>query len=379
MDKRAVLAVIVVIAVVVVGVAGYVFTRGDSSDSIQYTRADPGTQLNSIRAGQIDGGVLWEPYATAAEMSGDAEVLVWSEDFWPGHPCCVIVVDNNFAKKNPDAVVAFLVGQIKAWNWINDAMDVNSPNHQALIQIAKDHTGLTSDEEILASLEHMELTYKMNNNVSEGEQGFDDWLEYYLNEFINLDLVKEDKIKAKGYETTKEYIENLVNGDYLADAETVDENYAGLAAPVTMRVGQLSGDIHQLALVVSMSSLAGENGKSMLQQMNINAVSDTKYPAGGAIMNAFNGGELDIAYVGSPPAIQYSVNQNDVDISIIACANTNGSAMIVKKGMFDESMTLEEKIQGLKGKVIGIPMGSIQQLMLFYLGDQYGVKVSSWS
>ena len=146
-----------------------------------------------------------------------------------------------------------------------------------------------------------------------------------------------------------------------------------------MRVGQLNGDLHQLALVVAMSPLAGENGESMLEQLNINAVSTTKYAAGGNIMSAFIGGELDIAYVGSPPVIQYSAKHSELDVSIIACANTNGSAVIAKTGMFDENMSLEEKIKGLEGKVVGIPLGSIQYLMLLYLGKTYGVNVLAWS
>ena len=47
--------------------------------------------------------------------------------------------------------------------------------------------------------------------------------------------------------------------------------------------------------------------------------------------------------------------------------------------MFDENMSLEEKIKGLEGKVVGIPLGSIQYLMLLYLGKTYGVDVSAWS
>lgn len=379
MDKRAVLAVVVVIAVVIVGVAGYVFTRGDSSDSIQYTKMDPSQQLDAIREGIIDGGVLWEPYATAAEMSGDAEVLLWSEDFWNGHPCCVIAVDNKFAEKNPEAVVAFLAAQIQALNWINEAKDVNSPNHQALIDITKAHTGLKNDAEIMASLDHMELTYEMNNDVADGEKGFNAWLEYYVDEFMEQDLITEKDLKAQGYNNSKEFVDKIVNNEYLTDAETLSEGYTGLSTQVTMRVGQLSGDLHQLALVVAMSPLAGENGKSMLEQMNINAISDTKYPNGGEIMSAFIGGKLDIAYVGSPPVVMHSSKHAEIDVSIIACANTNGSAVIVKKGMFDENMSIEEKIQGLKGKVIGIPLSSIQYLMLLYLGDEYGVKVASWT
>lgn len=379
MDKRAVLAVVVVIAVVVVGVAGFVFTRGDSSDSIQYTKTDPSQQLDAIREGRIDGGVLWEPYATAAEMSGDAEVLLWSEDFWSGHPCCVIAVDNKFAEKNPEAVVAFLAAQIKALNWINEAKDVNSPNHQALIDITKAHTGLKNDAEIMASLDHMELTYEMNNNVADGEKGFDAWLEYYVDEFIKQDLITEKDLKAQGCNNSKEFVDKIVNNEYLTDAKELNEDYTGLSTQVTMRVGQLSGDLHQLALVVAMSPLAGENGKSMLEQMNINAISDTKYPNGGEIMSAFISGTLDIAYVGSPPVLMHSSKHAEIDVSIIACANTNGSAVIVKKGMFDENMSIEEKIQGLKGKVIGIPLSSIQYLMLLYLGDEYDVEVSAWT
>lgn len=380
MDKRAVLAVVVVIAVVIVGVAGYVFTRGDSSDSIQYTKMDPSKQLDAIREGNIDGGVLWEPYATAAQMSGDAEVVVWSDEFWDGHPCCVIAVDNKFVQKNPDAIVAFLAAQIRAWNWINEAIDANSPNHQTLIDITKKHTGLTNDKEIIASLEHMELTYKMNNDVRDGERGFDTWLEYYVEEFINLDLISEKDLNAKGYSDSKEFIDKIVNDEYLIKAEELYDDYSGLSAPITMRIGQLNGDVHQLALVVSMNPDAGKDGKSMLEQVGINAKSEKVYAAGGDVMSAFIGGELDVAYVGSPPVIQFSAKQSELDVSIIACANTNGSALIVKKGMFEENMPLEEKIQGLKGKVIGEPStGSIQHLMLMYLADKYGVKLSAWA
>ena len=376
MNKRAIAAAIVVLLVVVVGVTGFYLTRGDDS-GINVTDLSPGMQKSAIEEGKIDGGVLWDPYASDAIVSGVADAVVWSGDFWKDHPCCIIAVDNTFAENNPDAVVAFLAAQIQALAWIQNALeDHTSEDYQILLDIVYKHSNV-SEEVMLESINHMDFKIDMDHNVTDGELGFDEWLEYYTNQFITLDVIPEAKLANAGYDSVEEFIDDLGDDTYLERAKETGVSFA-LENEVTMRVGQLNGDLHQLALVVSLSKEAGNGSESFLEMMNINAVTTTPYNAGGNIMTAFSAGELDIAYVGSPPAIQFSLNVDNVDVSIIACANVNGSALIVKKGMFEEGATVEEIVQGLAGKTIAEPSNaSIQHLFLLSIAEKYGVEISN--
>ena len=131
----------------------------------------------------------------------------------------------------------------------------------------------------------------------------------------------------------------------------------------TIRVAYLQGDIHQVAYFVANSVSAG-GGESFFEQYDVKVenAKGAPYPNGGAVMDAFQAGDVDIGYLGSPPAIIGHVNAQ-IPTKVVAQVNSLGSALVVK----DDILTASD----LAGKKIATPGAStIQHFMLLtYLED----------
>ncbi len=99
MDKKiAIIAVAVVAIVIVAAFAVTMMSDNSDDDTIYWLAVPPVNQKDQIAQGLIDGGVSWEPYCSDSILSGDAHALIWSGDFWPNHPCCIVAVNNEFAE-----------------------------------------------------------------------------------------------------------------------------------------------------------------------------------------------------------------------------------------------------------------------------------------
>ncbi len=131
----------------------------------------------------------------------------------------------------------------------------------------------------------------------------------------------------------------------------------------TIRVAYLQGDIHQVAYFVANSVSAG-GGESFFEQYDVKVenAKGAPYPSGGEVMTAFAAGDVDIGYLGSPPAIIAHVNA-EVPTKVIGQVNSLGSAIVVKDDIVSAS--------DLVGKTLATPGPStIQQFMLLtYLED----------
>lgn len=126
----------------------------------------------------------------------------------------------------------------------------------------------------------------------------------------------------------------------------------------SVRMGYLLGDIHQLAVPVAL-----EKGYFAQEGLNVSLVGP--FAAGPALMKAFAAGELDIGYVGTPPALTHAAK--GVEIQILASVNNEGSALIVRRGV--------SRTEDLKGKTVAIPMvGSIQDVLLRMILSRSGMS-----
>jgi len=135
-----------------------------------------------------------------------------------------------------------------------------------------------------------------------------------------------------------------------------------------IRVAYLQGDIHQVAFFVAKSAAAG-GGESFFEQygVKVKEAKGAPYPNGGAVMLAFEAGDVDIGYLGSPPAIIGHVN-SETDTRVIAQVNALGSAIVVKEGIVNAS--------DLKGKTIATPGAStIQHFMMLTYLENNGINV----
>ncbi len=352
----------VLIAVVVIGgvVALALGTSNNGNQKIvKFTSVPPLQQGAKIADGSIIGGVAWEPYVSSAVASGQAKVLVWSTDIWPNHACCVIVVNKDFAAANPDVVKAFLKADIEATEWINEARDPTSANHTLLLQMGADFSHVSTDV-VADSLGHMSITYSL-------DQTFLGDLKNYTQEFIDLNQTSTAKLNAAGYSSVDDFVGKYATNQYLADVSNVTPS----TGPLTdVRIGYLTGDLHQFARLVASNATVG-GGTSLYAKYGINAIAANAggYSNGPAEMDAFAANGVDIGYLGAPPAILKHLNSG-TNTQIIAAANEGGSALIVSNSVnsFDD----------LNGKTVGDPgLGSIQHLLLQAMADKYGFKTQA--
>jgi len=128
----------------------------------------------------------------------------------------------------------------------------------------------------------------------------------------------------------------------------------------TVRVGWLTGDLHQLAYFVAKNTEAG-GGKSFFEKYNINVTDALPggYFAGGSEMDAFAKGEVDIGYLGSPPAITKHLNLG-VNTTIVAQVNKIGSTLVTKQPINSLSDLTKDR-----GKKIATPGPPSIQYFLF--------------
>jgi NitT/TauT family transport system substrate-binding protein len=80
----------------------------------------PPEMLSALNGAQVDAAVVWEPYPSMAVAAGSGRVLENSSKIWPHHPCCMVVADSAFIKKDPDTVKRFVAAHVKATKYIQD-------------------------------------------------------------------------------------------------------------------------------------------------------------------------------------------------------------------------------------------------------------------
>jgi NitT/TauT family transport system substrate-binding protein len=123
-----------------------------------------------------------------------------------------------------------------------------------------------------------------------------------------------------------------------------------------LRSGHLSTFYHTAIVLMSRTDLAGRLGAEPAW---------TLFGTGPAIMQAFGRGELDLAYVGLPPAIIGM--ENGVDVRCVAGGHMEGTVLAGKspwRGVPDLAGPAEVLAQ-FTGAVIGVPgIGSIHDVIL---------------
>jgi NitT/TauT family transport system substrate-binding protein len=118
----------------------------------------------SLRNGKINAYVAWEPYVTAAKVNGYGRVLMYSDDWWNNHPCCVVVASYKFIENNPSELSRFLKAHVKATTFI-----INNKEEASQIVAQK----LGSSEVLEAeSLNHLNYTCCPNQNFTQNVYQF---------------------------------------------------------------------------------------------------------------------------------------------------------------------------------------------------------------
>ena len=132
-----------------------------------------------------------------------------------------------------------------------------------------------------------------------------------------------------------------------------------------LKIGHLSTFYHTAPLLIMRGDLAERLG----------CETDWKlFGTGPAIVEAFEHSELDLAYIGLPPAMVGM--DRGVDIKCIAGGHMEGTVIVGSAGCasYPEAATLEEVISQFKGGVIGVPgKGSIHDVILSNSLSRFGL------
>ena len=366
--KGSIIAVALTAILLVAGVAAYVILdRGDDDGNVVYYVVEPPSSMKGVlAANQVDGYIAWEPFVSDAVVGGVGTVLRWSGDIVPNHPCCVVAVYNSFASdsEGQDLTARFIKAHMVATDWMNQAMeDPESADYDLLIDIAVEFTE-RNESVVEEALQHLKFDYSMGDSFT---NALDNFTEMYM----DIGLIPDDKLTDGGYLNVTDFIDQYVDESYLEAGGSVATSDTILNPDSPIRLGFLKGDIHQLAQAVAKDGAVLGDGKSIFEEygLNVEDAIGAPFANGGAVMDAFAGGYVDIGYLGSPPAILKHLNA-EVDTTIVAQVNSEGSAIVVssESGITD--------IAGLAGKTLAHPgESSIQFLLLKVVLQREGLEL----
>lgn len=122
-------------------------------------------------------------------------------------------------------------------------------------------------------------------------------------------------------------------------------------AAVPVRFGILRNDLHQLAYYVARE-------KGYFTEEGLDVREGGAFNAGPEEMSAFAAGELDMGLVGTSPVVTFA-SQKMADVKIVAQANTEGSAVLIRAGLEGEDMA------SFRGRTIAVPgFSTVQDFLL---------------
>lgn len=366
MDKKTIVLVIAVAAAIVLaGIATALYMGGSSGDdSVGYVTMAPSLMDGWLAANQSDAYIAWEPYVSSSVVAGTGRVIMWSDEIMPNHPCCVVAVWEDFlgSADGSDLTIRFLKAHIEANRWMANALaDPTGANYSLLLEMASGFT-LRSEAVVEEGLEHVEFGYEMGDDFLSALKEFTDM-------YVESNIITNDTLDDLGYENASAFIDDYVDESFLALADDVEPSPTILnpADEDAIRLGYLSGDLHQLAQYVAQNKTVGGGEKDLFEVYGLNVDPLPPYSNGGAVMDAFNLGDVDIGYLGAPPAIQKHANL-DIPVRIIAQANSEGSGIVVH--VDSDIHTLAD----LVGRTVATPgETSIQHLLLRIALEREGI------
>lgn len=322
--------------------------------------------IQRLGTGEIAGFIMWEPYPAIAVTKGYGKNLIYSGKIWSEHPCCVIAYDEDWYKNtnNSDEILKRMaLAQLKSVEYINNAKQDDSPDHEELINYTMQFGGMTDPEAANLSLADVEFVY--NTNV-EGATKF-------IRKIQDFNIFDMEKWNQSGFKDASDYANSLVTNNYVEwaiDNKDNDLKKISLKEPVNIRYGYLINDIHELPFYVGWQ-------KGYYKELGINITVGEGAPfQNGAfeMQKGFKSNTIDIGSLGIPPVIIHRINSNDFSkddarVGVIAGMNNEGSVIVVANNI--------TSMKDLQGKTVGFPgQGTIQHVLFLMEADKEGLKVT---
>ena len=368
MERRLLIAAVIAIAVVVVvgAYAATVLLRRDKGGDVYYLRIAPASMAASLESGDVDAYIAWEPFVSEAIVGGTGEVLMWSDEVMPNHPCCVVAISNDFIEGPNGVELAkrFLKAHIEATEWMLAALeDTGGSNYSLLVTLASEFTARNASV-VEEALTHLEFRYEVDSVFTSA-------LEEFVDLYVETNQTTDQEITDRGYSSVSDLVDTYVDESYLEAAADIAPSATILNPDDPIRLGYLLGDLHQLAQFVAADDRVLGGTESLFERygVNVEPAAGAPYANGGIVMDNFAAGYVDIGYLGAPPALIKHIKVG-VDVVIVAQANIEGSGLVVKVG--SDINGLED----LVNKTVATPgETSIQHLLLRIALDREGLDL----
>jgi len=153
----------------------------------------PSGMETTLQQGNIKGFIAWEPFPAKSVHDGVGKILLSSHEIWADHPCCALVVSNQFLKDHPDIVESVVETHVKATDFIAEQPD-------AAAIIGAKNTGQTK-EVILDAMQRVIFNYNVDKPG----------IRTVLQHLIDVGWIPQGKVPAN----ITSFLENFISTQYL--------------------------------------------------------------------------------------------------------------------------------------------------------------------
>ncbi len=92
----------------------------DPDRDVRLVITPPARMAAQLRAGEIDGFCVGAPWNAVSVAEGAGEILIHATEFWRGGPDKVFAVTADWAKRNPEVLLALVRSLMQAAAWADD-------------------------------------------------------------------------------------------------------------------------------------------------------------------------------------------------------------------------------------------------------------------
>lgn len=106
------------------GLLDYVLLENNLTlNDVNISEVEGSYMTQELALNKIDAFMGWEPYPSVAEYENIGTVLLYSEDIWNNHPCCVIVTTDSYTADHAAILKKFLKVHSEATDYVKNHKD----------------------------------------------------------------------------------------------------------------------------------------------------------------------------------------------------------------------------------------------------------------
>lgn len=185
----------------------YAEQQGVDVGKINVVDMAPKDMRASLESGQIAAFIAWEPFPAEATVTGIGKILATSQDIWPNHLDCVLVVNRKFAREQPAVVERFVRAQRDATEWVLGALArPDSTGYAHLVDLGVKFTGRDAAV-VKEAFKRIQFKSALDANFSRS-------LVQYTDKLIQFKIVGKDKLTERGYKSAEDFAAKYVDTSF---------------------------------------------------------------------------------------------------------------------------------------------------------------------